>query len=181
MLRVLAVMPVLGIALLACTRDHVTSDDAASSASSTAEAVPAAVPAVPIASTRVFPGAPPAPSGSAPPPAPGARVAGNSCSPGQDSIACTPDGLEVLTCASGQWRMLQTCHGPGHCLGVGSALTCDTGMPQPGDPCAPATAEPKCRNAHEAIVCQGGNWMVSPCRAGALCTPGAGKGHAGCK
>jgi len=164
--------------LLACTRERAAPDDAAPATSSTEEAVPAAAPDVPPTPTRVFPGAP---SATPPPPPPGAHVPGNGCSPGRDSIACTPDGLEVLTCASGQWRMLQSCRGPGHCAGVGSALTCDTGMPQPGDSCVPATSDTRCRNAHEAIACQGGKWMVSPCGAGQLCTPGVGKGHAGCK
>jgi len=178
-MRRVLVAAVLGIALPACTREHSTpaaSDDAATSASSPEETVPAAVPVVP--STRTFPGGPsPIPSA----PAPGAHVVGNACSPGRDSIACTPDGLEVLTCASGQWRMLQSCRGPGHCGGVGSALTCDTGMPQPGDSCIPASSDTRCRSAHEAIACQSGKWMVSPCGAGQLCTPGVGKGHAGCK
>jgi hypothetical protein len=169
---------IVGLALLACTRVHAGSDDAAPPDASAPDAAPAALPDI-IPSTRVFPGAPPA--GTSPPLPPGVHVVGNGCSPGKDSIACTPDGLEVLTCASGQWRMLQTCRGPGHCTGVGSALTCDTGLPQPGDSCVPSSSEPRCRNAHEAIACQGGKWMVSPCGAGQLCTPGAGKGHAGCK
>jgi hypothetical protein len=180
MRRVLVPAGVLGIALLGCTREHATtSDDASPSASAFAEPVPDEAPSI-VPSTRVFPGGPPTTTASPQPP-PGARVVGNSCSPGKDSIACTPDGLEVLTCASGQWRMLQSCRGPGHCAGAGSALTCDTGMPQPGDSCVPSTSETRCRNAHEAIACQGGKWMVSPCGAGTLCTPGAGKGHAGCK
>ena len=141
----------------ACTRDRVTSDDASSSVSD---------PQAESASSSAMP-------------APGAPVVGNSCSPGRDSITCAPDGLEVLTCASGQWRMLQPCRGPGRCVGTGSALVCDTGIPQPGDSCVQATAEPRCRNAHEAIACQGGKWMVSPCAQG--CGPGAGKDHAGCK
>ena len=185
MLRpVLVMAAVLGIPPLACSRPHAAPEEAAPTASATAEDVPAAVPPpsapLPIPSTRVFPGAPPG-FGGPPKPEPGARVAGNNCTPGQDSIACTPDGLEALTCAGGQWRMLQSCHGPAHCAGIGSSLTCDTGMPQPGDPCARATAETRCRSAREAIVCQGGSWMVSPCRAGTLCTPGGGKGQAGCK
>jgi hypothetical protein len=183
---------VVGVAALgatpACTRDHATANDASSSApaaeSDPAEPVastPAFVPPS-IASTRVFLGGPAASAPASPtsPPA-GAVVAGNACSPGRDSIACTADGIAVLTCASGQWRLLQSCKGPGRCAGVGSGLTCDTGMPEPGDPCVAATSEPRCRNSHEALACQGGAWMVTPCAQGHLCSPGGPKGHAGCK
>jgi hypothetical protein len=180
MRRVLVPAGVLGIALLGCTREHANpADDASASAPPAVDTVPGEVPNI-VPSTRVFPGGPPSAAAS-PPPAPGAHVVGNSCSPGKDSIACTPDALEVLTCASGQWRMLQTCRGPAHCAGVGSALTCDTGMPQPGDSCVPSASETRCRNAHQALACLGGKWMVSPCAAGTLCAPGGGKGQAGCK
>jgi len=171
-LRALKWVSLVGAAV-ACTTEHAISYDATPSpaASFSPEAAPA-----PDASAS---GVPSVTAGS-PLPA-GAHVVGNACSAGRDSIACTPDGLEVLTCASGQWRLLQSCRGPGHCAGAGSALTCDTGMPQPGDSCVPATSEPRCRNAHEAIACQGDKWMLSPCGAGQACTSGTGKGHAGCK
>ncbi|MGD0526551.1 MAG: hypothetical protein ABSE49_15490 [Polyangiaceae bacterium] len=172
-------------ALMACTRDRASSDaaDAGSASSATSDTaagaaldVPSVGPSTPRA--RVFPDSPPP---KAPPPAPGTPVVGNSCSPGRDSIACTADALTALTCAGGQWRMLEPCRGPGHCAGVGAALTCDTGLPQPGDACVPAKSEPQCRSANEAITCLGGKWLVSPCAAGTLCTPGGPRGHAGCK
>jgi len=176
MRRVLVLAGVLGIALPACTRERATPDDAAPSGSSSPETL-TEVPSFP--SGRVLPGSPSA--SARPAPAPGDKVVGNGCNPGRDSIACTPDGLDALTCASGQWRLLESCRGPGRCAGVGSALTCDTGTPQPGDSCVPATSQPRCRSAHQAIACQGGTWIVSPCAAGSMCSPGVGKGHAGCK
>jgi hypothetical protein len=190
MRRVLLPAGVLAVALLGCTRapagassdastsafpETTASSPAADSASAPPDTVAPPLPTIP--TTRVFPGAP----SVTPLPPPGAHVAGNSCTPGRDSLACTNDGNEVLTCAGGQWRMLQACHGPGKCVGLGSSLECDTGAPQPGDSCAPATSQPHCRSAHEAIACVGGKWMVSPCAEGKLCSPGAGKGHAGCK
>ena len=65
--------------------------------------------------------------------------------------------------------------------GVGSSLTCDTGTPQPGDSCAPATAQPVCRTAHEALVCQGAQWIGVPLRARPHLLARSRKGSRGCK
>jgi len=177
--RLLAPAVALAMGLLGCTRPPGSTGDAPPASSASADlsaAVPDLPPSAPPALTRVLPDSP-----AAPRPAPGALVVGNGCSPGRDSIACTSDGLGVLTCASGQWRMLESCRGPGKCVGVGSALTCDTGSPQPGDACVPSKSETHCRSATEAISCVNGKWMVSPCGAGTLCSLGSAKGHAGCK
>src|SRR5271166_3106042 len=113
-MRRVLVAAALAVAFLACSRDHGTVEDAAPSASSSStpsssapEGVPSQVPTT--APTLVGSGAPPS-TGVPPPPAGSGHAVGTGCSPGRDSIACTPDGLEVLTCASGQWRMLQACH-----------------------------------------------------------------------
>ena len=111
----------------------------------------------------------------------GATALGSPCSAGKDSIACAPDGVTAVTCASGVWRTLELCRGPGRCHGVGSALTCDTGLPQPGDACVASSAESQCRSAHEVMTCRGARWMVSPCDPGKLCFRANGKGQAGCK
>jgi hypothetical protein len=134
--------------------------------------VPGSVPA-PVAPALASPASSPAPVGAA--------VLGTPCSPGKDSIACTADGVAVVTCAGGVWRTLELCRGAGKCKGVGSALSCDTGLPQPGDACVAATAESQCRSARETMSCRGGRWMVSPCDPGKLCFRANGKGQAGCK
>jgi hypothetical protein len=179
---------VLGMALMVCT-SGCTRDRAADAADAASSSDPSPATASTVSAALEVPStAPPEPPSRVLPdspastrPAPGTAAIGNPCSPGRDSIACTADALAALTCAGGQWRMLEPCRGPGHCLGVGSALTCDTGLPQPGDACVPAKSEPHCRSANEAITCMGGKWMVSPCAAGTLCTPGGARGHAGCK
>lgn len=166
----------------ACTRDRVASDDASPPGSTTETVASSPAPAASPASapTRLVLGGAAPPTSAATPP-PGVAVEGLACSPGKDSISCTADAKEVLTCAGGQWRKLESCRGSGRCTGVGSSLTCDTGTPQPGDSCAPATAQPVCRTAHEALVCQGTQWMVSPCAPGHICSPAVGKARAGCK
>jgi hypothetical protein len=186
--RAAALAFVLAVGAAACTRERAGSDDAAppSPSSGAAASAPASAPppapaasSAPSSNHLVLGG--PAPPTSAATPPPGVPFEGNACSPGKDSIACTAGGGEVLTCAGGQWRMLESCSGPGRCVGKGSALTCDTGIPQPGDACVPGKAEPQCHTAHEALLCQGGKWMVSPCAAGHLCLAAAGKAPAGCK
>jgi hypothetical protein len=124
----------------------------------------------------------PAPSGSAAPaPAPSSAspsrpsalpaLANTPCNPGPDSLTCTPDGLEVLTCAGGTWRLLESCRGPGHCKGAGANIACDPGEPQPGDACVAVRAEPHCRDAHHVLACTAGRWTESACGPGETCGP----------
>jgi hypothetical protein len=172
------------VALLACGRSSSVPGDALSSASDTPSASLPGPPA-PAPSTAVGPGSVqspvlPAPMTGSSPPA-GAAFLGSPCTPGKDSIACAADGVTAATCAGGTWRVLELCRGPGHCRGIGSALTCDTGLPQPGDACVASTSDSQCRNAHEAIRCRGGHWILSPCDPGKLCFRSNGRGQAGCK
>ena len=97
---------------------------------------------------------------------------GNPCSTGADSSGVHPRRDRWWSRApAGQWRMLQSCRGPAGCKGTGSALTCDTGMPQPGEPCVPTTAEPSCRERPRGPRLPGRQVDGAPgLRAGALCT-----------
>jgi hypothetical protein len=105
---------------------------------------------------------------------------GGTCSPGADSVACTADGVQEVTCASSVWRTLRACRGPAGCKGVGSSLRCDPGTPQIGDPCIPGATPAAC--AGSAIrSCQAGKWAESPCAAPATCRADAGGGQAACK
>jgi hypothetical protein len=171
-------------ALFACGRSSAVPDDAPSWASETPSAsLPgpaAAAPSITVGTGSVQVPVP-SPPMAASSPSPGAGLLGGPCTPGRDSIACAADGVTVSTCAGGIWRLLELCRGPGHCRGIGSALTCDTGLPQPGDACVASTSDSQCRNAHEAIRCRGGRWMLSPCDPGKLCFRANGKGQAGCK
>jgi hypothetical protein len=171
------------VVMAGCGRSSAGPEDAG--VSSPAAEAPTPTPAAEPSSPPVvaLPGSAPAPVAAATAsPAPvGAAVLGTPCSPGKDSIACTADGVAVVTCASGVWRTLELCRGAGKCKGVGSALSCDTGLPQPGDACVAATAESHCRSARETMSCRGGRWMVSPCDPGKLCFRANGKGRAGCK
>jgi hypothetical protein len=179
---ILAVLPM--VVTGGCGRSSAGPEDAGPSLPAVeAPSLGPTVPATAVPPVVAIPGSVPAPvTATTSFPAPlGAAVLGTPCSPGKDSIACTADGVAVVTCASGVWRTLELCRGPGRCRGVGSALSCDTGLPQPGDACIASTAESQCRSAHEAMTCRGGRWMVSPCDPGHLCFRANGKGHAGCK
>jgi hypothetical protein len=101
-----------------------------------------------------------------------APVAGRGCVAGRDSVACSPDGLEEISCAGGLWRTIQSCRGPGHCQGAASKLTCDPGEPQPGDACIVARSAPRCLGTDRLLACTDGRWLPSSCPAGRTCTPG---------
>jgi hypothetical protein len=180
--RLLRILPLVTPVALACTPSSSSSPAGADASPSAAASSPPPVASSAVIATlsippAVNPNGAPAASASGTVPAQGAP-----CSPGKDSIVCSPDQLSVLTCAGGVWRTLQACRGPARCKGMGSALTCDTGIPQPGDDCVPAKSEPQCRSAHESIACSGGKWIVSPCRAGTTCIPArGGTGTSGCK
>jgi len=100
------------------------------------------------------------------------------CEAGKDSTACTPDGFEELTCFKGHWKVVQTCRGPGHCVGEGASLACDVGTPQQGDACV-ANAEARCADAKTLLACKQGHWAASLCAPPASCQAAA-NGAAAC-
>ena len=108
-------------------------------------------------------------------PAPGptdlAPIAGHGCIPGRDSVTCSPDGLEEIACAGNVWRTILTCRGPAHCKGEASKLSCDTGVPQPGDACIPTKAPPRCLDGARLLACTEGRWLPTACPAGRACSP----------
>jgi hypothetical protein len=108
------------------------------------------------------------------PPAPG-----NACTLPKDTVACTPDGFEEVTCAGGVWKLLETCRGG--CKGEGPALKCDPGVPRPGDACVAASAVPRCADAHSVLQCQNGHWTASLCVPPSKCDPKGHNGQPGCK
>ena len=101
---------------------------------------------------------------------------GSPCRPGPDSIACAPGGSpQELTCASGVWRALQSCRGPGGCQGAGSALHCDLGTPLVGDACLLSTPA-RCAAGKPVLqACQSGKWTETACPT-ACVVPDGGSG-----